>query len=119
MHRSDFPVTENLIYLNHAGVAPLVRPAAEAMQRLAEDALHFGSEHYLDWLATYDGLRSAAARLINSTSEEIAILKNTSEGIATIAMGLDWRAGDRIVAFREEFPANQYPWQRLEAKGVK
>jgi selenocysteine lyase/cysteine desulfurase len=23
------------------------------------------------------------------------------------------------VAFREEFPANQYPWQRLEAKGVK
>jgi selenocysteine lyase/cysteine desulfurase len=34
-------------------------------------------------------------------------------------MGLDWRAGDRIVAFKEEFPANQYPWRRLEAKGVK
>jgi selenocysteine lyase/cysteine desulfurase len=118
MTRSDFPVTENLIYLNHAGVAPLVRPAAEAMRRLADDALCFGSENYQDWLATYAGLRSAAARLINSTPEEIAILKNTSEGIATIAMGLDWRAGDRIVAFREEFPANQYPWQRLEARGV-
>ena len=39
MKRSDFPVTENLIYLNHAGVAPLVRPAAEAMQKLADDAL--------------------------------------------------------------------------------
>ena len=51
--------------------------------------------------------------------EEIALLKNTSEGMATVAMGLDWRAGDRIVAFREEFPANQYPWQRLEAKGVQ
>jgi selenocysteine lyase/cysteine desulfurase len=33
-------------------------------------------------------------------------------------MGLDWRPGDRIVAFKEEFPANQYPWQRLESKGV-
>jgi cysteine desulfurase / selenocysteine lyase len=118
MQRSDFPVTENLIYLNHAGVAPLVRPAAEAMQRLAEDALHFGSEHYRDWLDTYNGLRGAAALLIHAQADEIALLKNTSEGIATVAMGLDWRAGDRIVAFKEEFPANQYPWQRLEAKGV-
>jgi cysteine desulfurase / selenocysteine lyase len=118
MQRSDFPVTENLIYLNHAGVAPLVRPAAEAMQRLAEDALHFGSEHYPDWLDTYNGLRGAAALLIHAQPDEIALLKNTSEGIATVAMGLDWRAGDRIVAFKEEFPANQYPWQRLAAKGV-
>jgi selenocysteine lyase/cysteine desulfurase len=118
MHRSDFPVTENLIYLNHASVAPLVRPAAEAMQRLAGDALHFGSEHYREWLDTYNGLRGAAALLINAQPQEIALMKNTSEGLATIAMGLDWRAGDRIVAFREEFPANQYPWQRLESKGV-
>jgi selenocysteine lyase/cysteine desulfurase len=117
--RSNFPVTENLIYLNHAAVAPLVRPAAEAMQRLASDALHYGSFHYTEWLDTYDGLRKAAARLINGTPEEIALLKNTSEGIATISTGLDWRAGDRVVAFKEEFPANQYPWQRLEAKGVK
>src|SRR5215471_7597220 len=34
-------------------------------------------------------------------------------------MGLDWRAGDRIIAFKEEFPANQYPWRRLETNGVK
>src|SRR5579871_859365 len=119
MHRSAFPVTDNLIYLNHAAVGPLCRPAAEAMEQLAEDALHFGSIHYGEWMATYDGLRRAAARLINAVPEEIALLKNTSEGIATMAMGLDWHAGDRIVAFEEEFPANQYPWRRLEAKGVK
>ena len=117
--RGNFPVTGNLIYLNHAAVAPLVRPAAEAMQRLAEDALCYGSIHYDEWLETYAGLRSAAARLINATPEEIALLKNTSEGIATIAMGLDWRPGDRVVAFQEEFPANQYPWRRLESKGVE
>jgi cysteine desulfurase/selenocysteine lyase len=119
MHRSEFPVTENLIYLNHAAVGPLCRPAAEAMERLAQDALHYGSIHYGEWLATYDGLRRAAARLINAAPEEIALLKNTSEGIATVAMGLEWHPGDRIVAFEEEFPANQYPWRRLEAKGVK
>ena len=45
-YRTSFPVTERLVYLNHAGVAPLSRPAAEAMRGLADDALHFGSLHY-------------------------------------------------------------------------
>ena len=57
----------------------------------------------------YAGLRQAAASSINASPEEIAIVKNTSEGIATIALGLDWKAGDRVVAFKEEFPANYYP----------
>jgi cysteine desulfurase / selenocysteine lyase len=118
VYREQFPVTKKLTYLNHAAVAPLVRPAAEAMQRFAEDASQNGSLHYADWLATYDALRKSTARLINSAPEEIALMKNTSEGIATIAMGLDWHAGDVVVAFTEEFPANQYPWQRLESKGV-
>ena len=45
-------------------------------------------------------------------------MKNTSEGISTIAMGLDWNAGDTLSRFSEEFPSNQYPWQRLESRGV-
>src|SRR5579872_6240585 len=118
-YRSEFPVTESLIYLNHAAVAPLCKPAALAMQQLAEDALRFGSLHYDQWLAAYEGLRQAAARLIGASPREIAIVKNTSEGIATVAIGIDWKPGDRIVAFEEEFPANFLPWKKLEAEGVR
>jgi cysteine desulfurase/selenocysteine lyase len=118
-YRSQFPVTGHLIYLNHAAVAPLAAPTARAMSGLVDDVLRNGAQHYTQWLDAYDGLRRAAARLVNSTPQEIALTKNTSEGIATIAMGLDWRHGDRIVAFKEEFPANQYPWLRLEPKGVQ
>lgn len=117
-YAAQFPVRKHLLYLNHAAVAPLCRPAAEAMQHLAEDCLQYGSLHYDEWLEAYEGLRRAAARLIHSEPSEIALTKNTSEGIATIAMGLDWQPGDRIVAFREEFPANYFPWKRLEQKGV-
>lgn len=118
-YRQDFPVTEKLIYLNHAGVAPLCRPAAQAMKQLADDALHFGSFHYDAWLAAYDGLRRSAASLIGATPEEIAITKNTSEGIAAVAQGIDWRSGDKVVTFAEEFPANFLPWKRLESRGVR
>jgi cysteine desulfurase/selenocysteine lyase len=113
-----FPVRERLIYLNHAAVAPLSKPAADAMKRLADDCTQFGSLHYKDWLEAYEGLRVAAARLVGADRSEIALVKNTSEGIATIALGLDWKPGDRMVGFREEFPANYYPWKRLQEQGV-
>ena len=117
--RSQFPVTERFVYLNHAAVAPLSRPAAEAMRGLTDDVLLNGSFHYDQWLDAYQGLRDSAARLIGADAGEIALVKNTSEGIATIALGLDWRSGDKIVGFEEEFPANHLPWARLEAKGVR
>jgi selenocysteine lyase/cysteine desulfurase len=117
-YADQFPVRQRLLYLNHAAVAPLSRRAAEAMKHLADDCLEFGSLHYDQWLAAYEGLRVAAARLIGADRSEIALVKNTSEGIATVAMGLDWKPGDRVVGFREEFPANFFPWKRLEQKGV-
>lgn len=117
--RPHFPNADHLIYLNHAGVAPLCRPAADAMKELTEDALQHGSLHYSRWEQAYEGLRTSTARLIGAHRDEIAMVKNTSEGIATVQMGIDWKAGDKVVAFREEFPANYYPWRRLEDRGVR
>jgi selenocysteine lyase/cysteine desulfurase len=118
-YRDEFPVSRELIYLNHAAVAPLCRRSANAMRDFAEDACVHGSLHYDQWMKTYAELRSSAAELINASADEIAIVKNTSEGIAIVALGLDWKPGDRIVAFKEEFPANYYPWLRLASRGVE
>ena len=118
-YRYQFPVCGQAVYLNHAAVAPLCLPSAEAMKNLADDVLLYGSLHYDQWLDAYEGLRVASAQLIGSDRSEIAIVKNTSEGISTVALGLDWKAGDKVVAFRDEFPANFFPWLRLEPKGVR
>jgi selenocysteine lyase/cysteine desulfurase len=116
-YRSGFPVARHLVYLNHAAVSPLCRPAAEAMRWLATDAEEYGSFHYDRWLQCYENLRVETARMIGASPREVALVKNTSEGIATIALGLDWKTGDKIVAFHGEFPANQFPWMRLAARG--
>lgn len=117
-YAEEFPVRKNIVYLNHAGVSPLCRPAAEAMRKLANECLDYGSLFYERWLAAYEGLRENAARLVGSSPREIALVKNTSEGIATVANGIQWNAGDRIVAFEDEFPSNWFPWKRLESGGV-
>ncbi len=58
------------------------------------------------------GLRRLAPRppmsLIHAEPEEIALMKNTSEGISHRRKRQDWRAGDTVVAFSDEFPSNQY-----------
>jgi selenocysteine lyase/cysteine desulfurase len=89
------------------------------MHGLFTDASDFGSIHYETWMKAYARLRTAAANLINAEPGEIAIVKNTSEGISIFANGLKWKTGDIVVAFHEEFPSNFYPWKLLEKKGVQ
>jgi cysteine desulfurase/selenocysteine lyase len=58
--------------------------------------------------------------MVNAEPAEIALLKNTSEGLSTVAAGLDWRAGDRIVTAGCEYPSNMYPWMDLtRRKGIE
>jgi selenocysteine lyase/cysteine desulfurase len=36
-----------------------------------------------------------------------------------IANGLDWKEGDEVVCYLDDYPANVYPWLALERHGVK
>src|SRR5215212_3827402 len=118
--RSLFPVTKNLVYLNHAAVGPLSTRASEAMERFVRDQRDFGALHWREWYAEYDRLREVAAKLIGASDpREIAILKNTSEGLSFVAEGLRWRAGDNVVTTALEFPSNWTPWKRLESRGFE
>src|SRR5215468_11335713 len=112
--RKLFPVTQNYIYLNHAAVCPISIPVYERMQRHTRDLLENGSVHFREWGAAVRQTRELAARFINAAPEEIAFAPNTSAGLAMIANGLDWRAGDNIVTADCEFPANVIPWMRIK-----
>ena len=112
-----FPVTRERIFLAHAGVAPLPGPAVEVLQREAERA-SFAQES-ADFMAQIESIRRVGARLINGTSEEIALLGPTSLGLNLVANGLTWKQDDEVVFYPDDYPANVYPWQSLEARGVR
>ncbi|MEO8035334.1 MAG: aminotransferase class V-fold PLP-dependent enzyme [Acidobacteriota bacterium] len=117
--RNLFPVTRNVIYFNHAAVGPLSTRACQAMERHACDQRDFGALHWREWYAEYVHLRAAAARLIGAQPGEIAIIKNTSEGLSFVAEGLRWNGGDNVVTTSLEFPSNATPWKRLARRGVE
>lgn len=117
--RALFPVTRNLVYLNHAAVGPLSSRAYDAIESHARDQREFGALHWREWDAEYERARQSAARLIHAKPEEIAILKNTSEGLSFVAEGLRWKSGDNVVTTDLEFPSNFVPWKNLARRGVE
>jgi len=104
--------------MNHAAVSPLSRRVRDAMVGLLDEVHQRGAENWQQWVRAYDSARHSLARLLNAESSEIALTKNTSEGVSTFANGLEWRPGDEIVSIEGEFPSNYYAWKALEKRGV-
>ncbi len=112
-----FPVTRERIFLAHAGVAPLPGPTVDALKAEAERS--GVSQEGENFLAEVEAIRRLGARLVNASSDEIALLGPTSLGLNLIANGLHFEPGDEVVYYPDDYPANVYPWQALEARGVR
>ena len=118
--RALFPVTERAIYLNHAAVSAPPIPTINAIQSQLADVSENGSVNFRNWLAVKENARRLVAEMLRAHPEQVAFLRNTSDGLSTVANGLDWRPGDNLVTFRNEFPSNIYPWLRVrDAFGVE
>ena len=89
------------------------------MRRLIRDQCERGAVNYEEWFASYDACRAAAAALLNALPDEIALVSNTSAGIATVASGIHATPGDNVVIPEAEFPANVYPWMALAGVEVR
>ncbi|MEP7074619.1 MAG: aminotransferase class V-fold PLP-dependent enzyme [Acidobacteriota bacterium] len=111
--RRQFPATEKYAYLNSAAVSPLPRVSIDAVTSQLRDVSEHGAAHFNDWVATKDRARALAAEMLHVRPDQIAFMRNTSDGFSNIANGVGWENGDNIVTFAEEFPANFYPWRRL------
>jgi selenocysteine lyase/cysteine desulfurase len=114
-----FPVKEQYVFLTHCGIAPLYRNAMRAEQEVAEAQSRTGALVYSRYDAILAGLRAAAAHLLKTVPDNVAFVKNTSEGINLIANGYPFQRGDQIISYVHEYPANHYPWKLQERRGVE
>ncbi len=63
-------------------------------------------------------MRGLSAEFIGATADEIALLGPTSLGLSLIANGMPWQAGDEVLCYEGDYPANVYPWIELRRRGV-
>jgi len=118
LRRREFPVCEEKVFLAHAGVSPLPGRVAEAMTQYVAAAARDNQENVVSEEVIGE-TRALAARLIEAKAEEIAFVGSTSMGLAMVAAGLPWERGDSVVCYRDDYPANVYPWMDLARRGVE
>lgn len=102
-----------MIYLNHAAISPPPITTIRAVEAQLRDVHENGSKNFRSWLAVKEQTRQLLAGLLGARTEQVALVRNTSDALSTVANGLTWRAGDNIVTFSREFPSNIYPWLRI------
>ena len=117
----QFRLEPGLIYLNNASLGPspaLVADATEAFRRKLDA---FPSRYmWGGWSEEKEAVRSKAAALLGASSEEIAIIHNTTEGMNVVASSLNLEPGDEVVVADHEHFSGTIPWQFWqEPKGVK
>jgi isopenicillin-N epimerase len=114
--KRQFPLDENLIYLNAANVCPASRPV---LDRHAEFMRDFQSNPSFQNRAKYDPLRERLrekiAGMLRVSADEIAITRNTSEGTNTVVEGVDLRPGDEVIIYDHNHPSNNDSW-KMRAK---
>src|SRR5262252_2597431 len=119
--QQSFTVSPGLINLNNGGVSPAPIPVQEAVKRFYDYSNEAPS--YYMWRILDQGrepLRKNLAKMAGCDAEEIAINRNSSEGLETVIFGLQLKAGDDIVAAKQDYPnmVNAYN-QRQKRDGIK
>ncbi len=119
--QQSFTVSPSLINLNNGGVSPAPKTVQDAMKRYYD--LSNEAPSYYMWRVLDQGrepLRKNLAKLAGCSPEEIAINRNSSEGLETVIFGLQLKAGDEVVAAKQDYPnmINAYKQRELR-DGIK
>jgi cysteine desulfurase/selenocysteine lyase len=112
--RAQFPGATSGIYFDTAsrGLAPA--SAKTAIDAHIETHIR-GTVEKTRMFETIERVRNRYAGLIRAEPDEVAFIKNVSEGLNMAASALPWRAGDNVVLCPElEHPSNVYPWLHLK-----
>lgn len=119
--QQSFTVSPSLINLNNGGVSPAPRTVQEAMKRYYDYSNE--TPTYYMWRILDQGrepLRQQLARLAGCAADEIAINRNSSEGLETVIFGMTLSSGDEVVASRQDYPNMINAWnQRVIRNGIK
>ena len=110
--RSLYPQLKATAYLAYAATAPVSSNVQAAVMRVLDAYAERGNVAFLEWLEQRERLRQKLAQLVGGNAADVALISGTTRGISDLALCFPWRAGERLVLFEGEFPANVSPWLR-------
>ncbi|MBS3819466.1 aminotransferase class V-fold PLP-dependent enzyme [bacterium] len=118
--RKHFMFQDGLIMMNNGTLGPMPKPVFNTLMKFFKLQATNPFDVYNYVPRKKDEIRSRLAQFIKASPEEVAITRNTTEGINFIANGLDMKKGDEVLISTMEHPAGIHPWRlKKERYGIK
>jgi L-cysteine/cystine lyase len=120
--RKLFPalIDNSYAYLNSGGSGPpsskTIRAIREADDLCSGPAYLEGAGFYAHQGEVHAQARGAAARLVNTDPDDLALTLNTTHGMNLGIFGLEWGEGDEVITSRSEHPGTLVPLSALRVR---
>jgi selenocysteine lyase/cysteine desulfurase len=112
--RSQFLLRPGLIHMNSATIGATPRPVLSALTGFLWETESdpqnqvFGPPHL-----RMDQVREKAAEFLGASLAEVALTRNTTEGMNMVAQAVDLRAGGQILTTNHEHPGGSVCWEHV------
>lgn len=104
-------------YLNNGSLGVAPKSVVAAVQDSVARGASLVDDEYPRWgYETLDELRSELAAFTGCSKDELALTHNATEGMSTVAGGLDLKAGDEVLITDQEHPSGRSPWLLRKAR---
>jgi len=105
--RSETPACAEVVHFNHAGDSPSPRPVLDVIEtHLEREALIGGYEAEHEAEERIEAAYASIGRLVNATTDEIAIVENATRAWDMAFYAIQLSAGDRILTSVSEYGSN-------------
>lgn len=115
--KAQFALRDDIVPLNAANLCPAPRPVIDAVASAMRDLEGDVSfQNRAKFSNTTEAVRARLAAYLGAAPDEIAIVRNTSEGNNIIVGGLALGSRDEVVVFDENHPTNAVAWDVRAAR---
>lgn len=109
--RDQFPLQKGNVYLNTGGLGASPYVVINAVKGKTDELERICETGYDDGLLKE--IKTGCAELLGCEADELAFIRNTTEGVNIVARGLPFRKGDEIITTTQEHVGNVMPWLPL------
>jgi selenocysteine lyase/cysteine desulfurase len=109
LNANEFPALSNVLYFNAAYMGPYPQRTQAAILFWLE---RFSNPSALDyrWVEFPERVRAQLAQLLGVSGDQFSINSSTGEAVSFYANGCEFKPGDRVALFKEEYPSDVLPW---------
>lgn len=119
---AHFYLPKGAAYFDSAATSLTPKPVLAKMQEYYENYranIHRGAHRFTRKASEeYEAVYGKLAKFFNADPQEFTGVRNTTEAINGVALGLDWKHGDEVIVTDLEHHSNLLPWLRLKKLGV-